>query len=198
MVGENCGVPGGLRRTRGAVHALTDNEPLGRRIDMVVARDGEASAWFGLEVQAVYFSGNRMQEDFELLLASTETTPPEPTANRRPDWRSSGAKRLMPQLEVKGPTLRRWGTKLAVAVDRPFFEAIGGPSAEPSHDINDGDIVWLVPRISQNYELVEHHWEVLSLEASCDKLLSAATVNRHEFENLLRTKLRVLDSHAEA
>ena len=27
------------------------------RIDLVVAKDGEASSWFGLEVQAVYFSG---------------------------------------------------------------------------------------------------------------------------------------------
>jgi len=28
----------------------------------------------------------------------------------------------MPQLQVKVPTLRRWASKLAVAVDRPFFE----------------------------------------------------------------------------
>ncbi len=30
------------------------------RFDLVVARDGAASAWFGLEVQAVYFSGDGM------------------------------------------------------------------------------------------------------------------------------------------
>ena len=115
---------------------------------------------------------------------------PEPTAVLRPDWRSSSAKRLMPQLQVKGPTLRRWGTKLAVAVDRPFFEAVGGPSDEPSRDLNDGDIVWLVPRITDDYRLVENHWEVLSLEESSDKLLSAETVKRHEFEDALRTKLQ--------
>lgn len=160
------------------------------RIDLVVARDGDASSWFGLEVQAVYFSGKGMQADFELLLENNETEPPEPTALRRPDWRSSSAKRLMPQLQVKGPTLRRWGTKLAVAVDLPFFEAIGGPTGKPSQDMNDGDIVWLVPRITADSQLVEHHWEVLSLEESSDKLLSAETVKRQEFEDALRTKLQ--------
>ena len=168
------------------------------RIDIVVARDGDASAWFGLEVQAVYFSGARMREDFELLLTNTSPEPPKPTAHRRPDWRSSGAKRLMPQLEIKGPTLRRWGTKLVVAVDLPFFEDMGGPSASPSRDLNDGDIAWLVPRISPNYQLVEHHWEVLSLEESCERLKSADTVNRREFEDLLRTKLQPLGPHVQA
>ncbi len=131
-----------------------------------------------------------MLADFEILLDNTDEKPPEPTAVLRPDWRSSSAKRLMPQLQVKGPTLRRWGTKLAVAVDRPFFEAVGGPSDEPSRDLNDGDIVWLVPRITDDYRLVENHWEVLSLEESSDKLLSAETVKRHEFEDALRTKLQ--------
>lgn len=159
------------------------------RIDLVIARDGDASAWFGLEIQAVYFSGRGMQSDFEELLQNTSELPPEPTAIRRPDWRSSSAKRLMPQLQVKAPTLRRWGTKLAVAVDLPFFEAIGGPSSSPSKDLNEGDIVWLVPRINDDYKLVEHHWEVLSLEESSDKLLSAETVKRDEFETALKAKL---------
>ncbi len=164
------------------------------RVDLVVASDGNASSWFGLEIQAVYFSGNGMLADFELLRDSTDIEPPEPTALRRPDWRSSSAKRLMPQLQVKGPTLRRWGTKLAVAVDLPFFEAIGGPSDDPSQDLNDGDIVWLVPKVTEDYQLVEHHWEVLSLEASSDRLLSAKAIKRQEFEDALRTKLQRIGS----
>lgn len=164
------------------------------RIDLVIAKDGGASAWFGLEVQAVYFSGPGMQYDFEALLVHNGSKPPEPTARRRPDWRSSSAKRLMPQLQIKAPTLRRWGTKLAVAVDLPFFEAIGGPSTSPSQDLNDGDIVWLVPRINDDYELVAHHWEVLSLEKSTDKLLSAETVKRNEFEDALKARLQLVIS----
>ncbi len=163
------------------------------RVDLVIARDGDASSWFGLEIQAVYFSGSGMQADFELLRDNTDETPPEPTALRRPDWRSSSAKRLMPQLQLKGPTLRRWGTKLAVAVDRPFFDAIGGPSKAPSQDLDDGDIVWLVPRVAENYRLVEDHWEVLALEESSDKLLSAETIKRQEFEDALRAKLQRIE-----
>ena len=160
------------------------------RIDIIVSGDSAATTWFGLEIQAVYFSGKGMQADFELLSTNDDEMPPAPTAVRRPDWRSSSAKRLMPQLQVKGPTLRRWGTKLAVAVDLPFFEAIGGPMKTPSHDLDDGDIVWLVSRMTNNFRLEAYHWEVLSLEASGDKLLSAKTIKRKEFEDTLRLKLR--------
>ena len=160
------------------------------RVDLVVATDREASAWFGLEIQAVYFSGPRMQSDFEALAQSNDVQPPAPTAVRRPDWRSSSAKRLMPQLQVKAPTLRRWGTKLAVAVDLPFFNAIGGPTDEPSTDLNDGDIVWLVPHVNDDFRLESGHWEVLSLEKSSEKLLSAQTVRRAQFEDALRARLK--------
>ena len=159
------------------------------RVDLIIAGDSNASAWFVLEIQAVYFSGDRMDSDFRAILEHGGNHPPEPAVARRPDWRSSSAKRLMPQLQVKGPTLRRWGTKLAVAVDLPFFEAIGGPTASPSTDINDGDVIWMVPRVDENYNLIAHHWEVLPLEKSCEKLLSAETVKRQEFEDALRSKL---------
>lgn len=92
------------------------------RIDLVLANNGEASDWYGLEVQAVYFSGAGMVPEFERIANDTRKKPPAPVGKRRPDWRSSSAKRLMPQLEVKVPTLRRWGKKLAVAVDMPFLQ----------------------------------------------------------------------------
>ena len=162
------------------------------RIDLVLSGDGSASKWFGLEIQAVYFSGTGMRADFELLRNDDGPLPPGPLAIRRPDWRSSSAKRLMPQLEIKAPTLGRWGTKLAVAVDLPFFKAIGGASAKPSHDLGDGDILWLVPQISNGYQLVSAHWEVLTLEASSEKLLAAETIKQGEFEKALRARLRPL------
>lgn len=169
--------------------------PTGReagRIDVVVAGDEFASDWYGLEVQAVYFSGRAMGAEFSQLRDDNDPAAPQPTSQRRPDWRSSGAKRLMPQLEVKVPTLRRWGKKLAVAVDSPFFEAIGGVSAQPSKDFNDGDIIWLVPRIASNGRLVRHHWEVLPLEESSIKLLAAHSVRREDFEADLKEKLENL------
>ena len=169
------------------------NRPAGM-IDLVVGRTSDGKLeWYGLEIQAVYFSGSGMQSEFEALMADTNSTPPFPNANRRPDWRSSSAKRLMPQLQIKVPTLRRWATKIAVAVDRPFFASIGGASPQPSHDLGDGDIIWLVPELSSDGRLVRGHWEVLTLEASSEKLLAAATVRRSDFENVLRDKLIPLE-----
>ena len=123
------------------------NKPAGK-IDLIVASMADNHlTWYGLEIQAVYFSGPGMESEFTRLRDDTKPLPPFPSAIRRPDWRSSSAKRLMPQLQIKAPTVRRWGSKIAVAVDAPFFEAIGGASAAPSHDLNDGDIIWLVPYI---------------------------------------------------
>ncbi len=169
----------------------TTGRPAGK-IDMILSGDSQATNWFGLEIQAVYFSGRGMESEFHRLQQDNRPTAPGPREIRRPDWRSSSAKRLMPQLQVKVPTLRRWGTKLAVAVDMPFFDAIGGVSENSSHDLDDGDVIWLVPRVSDAYQLERGHWEVLSLEASSEKLLAAETIKRREFETALRTKLRPL------
>ncbi len=162
------------------------------RIDLVLSGDDAASEWYGLEIQAVYFSGKGMTPDFQLLADDNGRLPPGPTVRRRPDWRSSSAKRLMPQLLVKIPTLRQWGKKMAVAVDTAFFEAIGGNTSQPSHDLNEGDIVWLTLDISDDYRIQPRHWEVLPLEASANKLLAADAVKREDFESALRKKLRPL------
>ena len=161
------------------------------RIDLVLANDDDGRLiWYGLEVQAVYFSGKGMTTEFERIRKETHPVSPFPDAIRRPDWRSSSAKRLMPQLQVKVPTLRRWGTKLAVAVDRQFFEAVGGASPNPVRDLDEGEVIWLVPEVASGYRLERWHWETLSLDASTEKLLAARTVNRTEFEKTLRAKLK--------
>ena len=185
-----------LAREVSFMRGTTTNKPAGK-IDMVVARDGpDHLTWYGLEIQAVYFSGQGMGSEFQAIRDDSRPDAPFPGAIRRPDWRSSSAKRLMPQLQIKVPTLRRWGSKLAVAVDRPFFEAIGGASADPSRDLSDGDIVWLVPEIlesaSEELRLTRSHWEVLTLEASVELLLAADTISRDSFEESLRAKLTLL------
>ena len=162
-------------------------------IDMVLADGEKRFKWFGLEIQSVYFSGAGMQAEFERLLHDNEDMSPYPNRIRRPDWRSSSAKRLMPQLQTKVPMLRQWGTKMAVAVDVNFFGAIGGISNKPSHDVDDGDIIWIVVEITKTHSLVVRHWEVLRLEDSVDKLLAAERIKRREFEDLLRAKLQLFD-----
>ena len=178
------------------MHGTGTDKPAGK-IDLVVARAvGGDLNWYGLEIQAVYFSGTGMGSEFERLKTDDRNPPPFPNAIRRPDWRSSSAKRLMPQLQVKVPTLRRWGSKMAVAVDRPFFDAVGGVSSDYSRDLSDGDVIWLVPELKRrddgSWQLTPGHWEVLTLEATVDKLLAAETVRRGKFEQDLRMKLEPL------
>ena len=167
-------------------------KPAGK-IDLVVATEQPRLHWCGLEMQAVYFSGPGMDDEFVRLVRDEGAEPLYPSAVRRPDWRSSSAKRLAPQLQVKVPTLRRWGSKIAVAVDRPFFDSIGGPSADCEHDLDAGDVIWLVPEVIDG-QLVRNHWEVLTLEASCEKLLAASPIPRAEFEQQLRKRLRPLSA----
>ena len=181
------------------MHSVTTDRPAGK-IDLVIGRhpEGGELRWYGLEIQAVYFSGYGMSSQFEVLQVDDSELPPYPDRIRRPDWRSSSAKRLMPQLQVKVPTVRRWQAKMAVAVDQQFFEAIGGPSANYTQDLNDGDIIWLIPELALDaatghFQLQRGHWEVLTLEASTDKLLAADTISRGAFEEALINKLANLD-----
>lgn len=200
-LGDIVGIPEeqvSIAREIPFMESIQDNKPAGK-IDLIVARDEkDRLEWYGLEIQAVYFSGKGMGSEFEAMLENNSLLPPYPTEVRRPDWRSSSAKRLMPQLEVKVPTLRRWGSKMAVAVDKPFFDSIGGPSENYSQDLGDGDIIWMVPAISAiedgKLALMRGHWEVLTLEASRNKLLAARTIQRHEFENSLRSRLTLLET----
>ena len=179
------------------MHGTATGKPAGK-IDIVLARESNGELrWYGLEIQAVYFSGKGMASEFLAMTTDSHPEPPFPGAVRRPDWRSSSAKRLMPQLQVKVPTVRRWGSKLAVAVDRPFFNSIGGPGASPRLDLDDGDVIWLVPELTPNrtggYSLTRGHWEVLTLEETNEKLLAAAPVQRSSFEDELRKRLQPME-----
>ena len=181
------------------MHSMFTDKPAGK-IDLIIGRHPEEGElrWYGLEIQAVYFSGSGMTSQFEALQEDDSILPPYPDKIRRPDWRSSSAKRLMPQLQIKVPTARRWLSKMAVAVDQPFFAAIGGPSVNPTQDLNEGDIIWLVPELvldegTGHYRLQRGHWEVLTLEVSTDKLLAAQTISRSAFEEALISKLTSLE-----
>ena len=196
---EIAGIPPGaalLARKVPFMQSTATDKPAGM-IDLVVARNSDGVLdWYGLEVQAVYFSGTGMTSQFEALRDDPADRAPFPNAIRRPDWRSSSAKRLMPQLQVKVPTLRRWGRKLAVAVDRPFFNALEQATRRPSQDLNDGDVIWLVSALEltdDGLRLVRSHWEVLTLEQTSQMLLAAETIPRDDFESALDAKLEPLE-----
>ena len=157
------------------------------RIDMVlVHQDGDAMDWCAVEMQAVYFSGPGMNAEFERLLSDDNERPPFPSAIRRPDYRSSGPKRLMPQLQIKVPTIRRWGKKLAVIVDRPFFDALG--HMDEANDISNADVLWFImsfERTNGCFRLVPDRLHATTLERATEGLTGGVAIAKQEFEKSL-------------
>jgi len=92
-----------------------------------------------LEIQAVYFSGPSVRQPFNHFMRRRVV--PEGSA-RRPDWRSSAQKRLMPQLALKIPIFRRWGKKFFVAVDSQFFGSL--PRIKAVSGFANSEVTWLV------------------------------------------------------
>ena len=164
------------------------------RIDMVLANQTCTAtlSWCALEIQAVYFSGRSMGEEFRNIRTHEGDQPPFPGHIRRPDYRSSGPKRLMPQLQIKVPTLRRWGKKMAVVVDKHFFEALG--HMEEVGDLSNGDIAWFTvdfeeDQASRRFRLVRDSVRFTTLERATEGLTGGSPVTLTEFEESLRSKL---------
>jgi hypothetical protein len=156
------------------------------RIDMVLAKveaDEKINDWCALEIQAVYFSGETMKKEFKMI----EKNPDKllfPTAIRRPDFRSSGPKRLMPQLQIKVPSLRRWGKKMAVVVDKPFYQSIASMKRETN--ISNADVAWFVVNYDgPNGELWLNEIVLTTLESSVEGLTAGVPVTKKEFEKEL-------------
>ena len=165
------------------------------RIDMVLANRESPSApldWCALEIQAVYFSGRGMDAEFRNIRAFEGDGPPFPDQIRRPDYRSSGPKRLMPQLQTKVPTLRRWGKKMAVVIDKRFFASLG--KMEEVDDLSSGDIAWFTVDFEEadrgrRFRLVRDKVHVTTLERATEGLTGGYPVTLTEFEDGIRSKL---------
>ncbi len=167
------------------------------RIDMVLVRNettaGAPLEWCALEIQAVYFSGDAMRGEFKAYADESVEWIIFPAGRRRPDYRSSAPKRLMPQLQIKVPTLRRWGKKMAVVVDRSFFDSIG----EMDHvaDISNADIAWFIVRLeevpgSKYARIVRDEVRYTTLERSVDGLTGGRPVPKPVFEERVLGRLK--------
>ena len=163
-------------------------------IDMILvspsAAEGVPLRWAATEIQAVYFSGRKMDIEFRHI-RNTGGALSMAQAGRRPDYRSSGPKRLMPQLQIKVPTLRRWGKKMAVVVDVPFFRAMGEMRTVPH--ISNADIVWFLVDFPQpaggslrRLTVVEEVYT--TLESAIEGLTGGVPISLEEFEERIRTK----------
>ena len=164
------------------------------RIDMVLCDPRTLASgdlrWCIVETQAVYFSGGKMGDEFQRILDAGGSFIPFPDKARRPDFRSSGAKRLQPQLEAKCPTLRSWGKKLAVVVDRPFFDSLS--PMDRALDNDDGEIIWFVVRYEargDRYALAKDKVVPVALDAARKGLQNADPVSKQDFEGMLRARI---------
>jgi len=165
------------------------------RIDMVLVKtnapEGFPIEWVAAEIQAVYFSGDEMPMEFKQL-RDNDGRLTMPAGKRRPDYRSSGPKRLMPQLQIKVPTLRRWGRKMVCIVDTAFYDSMG--EMEEVDDVSNGDIVWyLVDFVSgdpgEPYRLTVGRKATVTLERAIEGLTGGNPVARTVFENRIKRKM---------
>jgi Restriction endonuclease NotI len=162
------------------------------RIDNVLITP-EPFDWCPVEKQAVYFSGEKMSLEFQSILELQGKGLPFPIKSRRPDYRSSGPKRLLPQLEIKVPTLSTWGRKLAVVVDEDFFNQLG--QMKETNDISNSEVVWFVVRYvesSSGFKLQPVRIFLTRLKEAVDGLVAAIPVPRKEFEKTIRARLQKL------
>lgn len=163
------------------------------RIDLVLFREDSVPLdWCAVEMQAVYITGPSIQADFRTLRRHAGEGLPFPPVNHRLDYRSSGPKRLMPQLQIKVPTLRRWGKKMAVIVDRGFYDALG--PMEVVSSVSNSDIGWFVLDIVEDdagdrAHLTRSTVHYTTLERAVEGLTAGIPVSREEFER------RVLDKY---
>jgi hypothetical protein len=176
----------------------TKKKDVGRIDNILVVPGSVPLRWCPMEIQAVYFSGEGMESDWKAIQGwATVDTPgtslPFPTKNRRPDYRSSATKRLLPQLQTKVPTLSRWGKKTAVVVDEEFFQAMG--RIETVRDLSNADIVWFVANFDVTEirpRLAPHRHYFTTLQSSLESLTAGRPVSQSVFEQRIRENLSKL------
>jgi hypothetical protein len=163
---------------------------IGRIDNVLVHPTRDPLDWCALELQAVYFSGKAMNQEFAILSKQEYQALPFPAAHRRPDWRSSGPKRLLPQLQTKVPTIRTWGKKMAVVIDEAFFGSLVGLEREKY--LSNSEIAWFVVRhesTTRGWKLVPGEVVFSKLDSSVKALTGGVPLSKEKFEEQLRRKL---------
>ncbi|MFN0131730.1 MAG: NotI family restriction endonuclease [Phycisphaerales bacterium] len=166
-----------------------DGDEVGRIDNILAVRGSRPLAWCAVETQAVYFSGKGMIADFKATSKLNGSTI-RPLHIRRPDFRSSGPKRLMPQLQIKVPTLSRWGKKTAVVVDQAFFDAMGRMRKEA--DKSNADVAWFIVACdgaSPIGTLVPQSVSFTTLASAVEGLTAGKPVTQQIFESRILDRL---------
>lgn len=166
-------------------------------IDVVlVAYDesGMVTDFGAIEVQAVYISGN-VRNPFERYME-------DPQKQAHMDWRaqplypradylSSSRKRLAPQLLYKGGILHSWGKKMAVVIDKGFFNEL--PEL-PSVQSDQADIAWFIYDMqldleNQRYKLNLERTIYTQFNPALERLTVAKPGDVEVFRRQLQRKL---------
>jgi len=172
-------------------HEEDDKRDFIGRIDNVLVHPTKQPLdWCAVELQAVYFSGKSMRREFKMLSESKFSQIPFPAEQRRPDWRSSGPKRLLPQLQTKIPDISNWGKKMAVVIDEAFFGSLVG--LEPVKHLSNAQIAWFIVQYEKNgdcWRLKPKDVVFSKLDSSVKALTGGVPLSKEEFENQLRAKL---------
>lgn len=121
-------------------------------IDLVLVQYDDAGSVvdFGaIEIQAVYNSGN-VRDPFRAYMQHnhSEGVFTWPGTRPRPDFLSSSRKRLVPQLLFKGSILRKWGKRVAIAIDDQFFATLPRIREVPEED---AEVLWSVYTLSREH-----------------------------------------------
>ena len=116
---------------------------------------------------------------------------PFPKVQRRPDFRSSGPKRLMPQLQVKVPTISRWGKKMAVVIDKAFWESLS--EMRETKDLSNCEIVWFVVSFDAakdgRFSLRPDAIHYTTLSNAVEGLTGGTPMSLERFEREIRARL---------
>lgn len=167
-------------------------------IDIVlVSHDihGNVLDFGALEVQSVYISGND-REPFEYYMADPSSRVHMDWRGHqgypRPDYLSSSRKRLAPQLMFKGGILSAWNKRMAVALNRGFYETL--PALEEV-DASKADIAWFVydlkhDKTQNRYVLNRYKTMYTQFESSLNQITRPDIGEEGDFLNTLESKLR--------
>ncbi len=168
-------------------------------IDIVLVaydKNGKIFDFGALEIQAVYISGN-VRDPFEYYMENPKnhgnidwsTQPNYP----RPDYLSSSRKRLAPQLLFKGGILHTWRKKIAVALNRGFFETL--PTLK-SVDKSEAEIAWLIYDLQlvkegnhERYKLTKIDEIFTAFEPALLSITTPKPGNINNFFKILQEKL---------
>jgi len=168
-----------------------DADAVGKIDKVLVNLEGELLKWCALEMQAVYFSGKSMENDFVPMRTWTGPGLLFPQVQRRPDYRSSGPKRLMPQLQIKVPTISRWGKKMAVVIDKGFWESLG--EMREVRGLSNAEIAWFVvsfaDSIAGRFALQRHEVHYTTLSHAVEGLTGGTPMSLERFEREIRARL---------